>query len=105
MRRVGKAKRANHLYAYDLGDVRLGNGEAAVAHPTQALAVQPLLRRRHESRSPPAPPDRAAVARMSEAKSGAILEGADPGYRFAHPGYDTISKHDRRSSGVPGTTR
>jgi hypothetical protein len=29
------------------------------------------------------------VAWMSEAKSGAILEGAEPGYRFAHPGYDT----------------
>jgi hypothetical protein len=32
---------------------------------------------------------KAAVARMSEAISGAIVEGADPGYRFAHPGYDT----------------
>jgi hypothetical protein len=26
---------------------------------------------------------------MSEAKSGAIFEGSDPGYRFAHPRYDT----------------
>jgi hypothetical protein len=32
------------------------------------------------------------VAWMSEAKCGAILGGTDPGYRFAHPGYDTISR-------------
>jgi hypothetical protein len=50
MRRVGKAKRAHHLYACDLGDVRLGNGEAAVAHPTQALGVQPLRRHRRGRR-------------------------------------------------------
>src|SRR5882672_10543496 len=30
---------------------------------------------------------------MSEAKSGAVLEGV-PGYRFAHPGYEGSSKSD-----------
>jgi hypothetical protein len=27
---------------------------------------------------------------MSEAKSGAMLEETDLGYRFVHPGYDTV---------------
>jgi hypothetical protein len=36
-----------------------------------------------------------AVARMSAAKSGAILEGTDRGYRFAHPGYDTLARRTK----------
>jgi hypothetical protein len=39
-----------------------------------------------------------AVARMHEAKSGAILEGAYPGYRF-HPGYDPADRIMRHAQG------
>jgi hypothetical protein len=39
-----------------------------------------------------------AVARMSEGKSGAILEATDPGYRFAHPGYETTTDGRRAPS-------
>jgi hypothetical protein len=31
---------------------------------------------------------------MSEAKSGAIREESDPGYRFAHPGYDDSGSNE-----------
>ena len=35
------------------------------------------------------------VARMSEATCGVMCVESDPGYRFAHPGYN---RHDRRDA-------